>query len=130
MSAPPINTHVRLFDLVRYMRAELHDKDLITDEEYAWLCAEATMANDPKGGSPSPRRLEDYDKLRADLAALRADAAILCGIIDHANPGAWSNGNTFPDGHGSDEGEVMMSNIYSPLRAKYVRAPVATNPTS
>lgn len=63
----PINTHVRLFDLVRHQRAELHQAGLITDEEYFWLCSAAKMANDPKGGSPSPRRLEDYDSLRSHL---------------------------------------------------------------
>jgi hypothetical protein len=67
-----INTHQRLFDLVRYMRSELHEAELITDEEYAWLAAEAPMA---KGsGSPSPRRLEDYDDVRANLA--KADSRI------------------------------------------------------
>ena len=68
---PAINTNVRLFDLVRHMRAELHIQDLITDEEYYWLCSEASMANSPDGGSPSPRRLEDYDKLREENAMLR-----------------------------------------------------------
>jgi len=67
---PQINTHVRLFDLVRYSRSSLHKDGLITDEEYAWLCADAPMATSPSGGSPSPRRLEDYDKLRRDLAAV------------------------------------------------------------
>ena len=62
-----INTNVRLFDLVRFMRAELHEADLITDEEYVWLCAEAPMAHSKQGGSPSPRRLEDYDDLHAQL---------------------------------------------------------------
>lgn len=62
-----INTNVRLFDLVRFMRSELHDANLITDQEYGWLCAEAPMA---KGqGSPSPRRLEDYDEVKATHAA-------------------------------------------------------------
>jgi hypothetical protein len=63
--ASDINTNVRLFDLVRYMRSELYEAELITDQEYAWLCAEAPMA---KGqGSPSPRRLEDYDEIRAKM---------------------------------------------------------------
>ena len=58
-----INTNVRLFDLVRFMRTELHEADLITDEEYSWLLSEAPMA---KGsGSPSPRRLEGYDRVKA-----------------------------------------------------------------
>lgn len=68
---PAINTNVRLFDLVRYMRAELHEENLISDEEYAWLCAEASMANSPKGGSPSPRRLEDYDGIKQELEATK-----------------------------------------------------------
>ena len=63
-----ISTNIRQFDLVRFMRGELHEQDLITDEEYAWLCTDAPMAQDPKGGSPSPRRLEDYDNLRQQLA--------------------------------------------------------------
>lgn len=62
-----INSNVRLFDLVRFMRSELHEKDLITDEEYHWLCAEAPLASSPAGGSPSPRRLEDYDDLQDTL---------------------------------------------------------------
>jgi hypothetical protein len=66
-----INTNVRLFDLVRYMRSELHEADLITDQEYGWLCAEAPMA---KGqGSPSPRRLEDYDEIRAKTKRMEAE---------------------------------------------------------
>ena len=71
-----INTNVRLFDLVRYMRSELHEAELITDQEYGWLCAEAPMV---KGqGSPSPRRLEDYDEIRARMERME-DA--LRGIV-------------------------------------------------
>ena len=65
-----INSNVRLFDLVRFMRSELHQAELITDEEYSWLCAEAELATAPEGGSPSPRRLEDYDDLRKQLSDL------------------------------------------------------------
>lgn len=64
-----INTNVRLFDLVRFMRSELHAAELITDDEYSWLCHGAEMANSKAGGSPSPRRLEDYDGIRKQLAA-------------------------------------------------------------
>ncbi len=64
-----INTNVRMFDLVRYMRAELHDADLITDQEYAWLGS--PMATSHEGGSPSPRRLEDYSGLIAERNNLR-----------------------------------------------------------
>lgn len=67
---PAINTNVRLFDLVRFMRSELHQADLITDEEYSWLCR-SEMAQGPQGGSPSPRRLEDYDQLQAKCESLR-----------------------------------------------------------
>ena len=64
----PEKINARLFDLVRYMRAELHEADLITDAEYGWLCSEAALATG--NGSPSPRRLEDYDKMRRRLAEL------------------------------------------------------------
>ena len=69
---PNINTSYRLFDLVRYVRSELHQAELITDEEYGWLCAESEMATSPKGGSPSRQRLEDYDELRAQLTKANA----------------------------------------------------------
>lgn len=72
-----INTNLRLFDLVRQMRSELHQADLITDEEYAWLSGWAAMAHSPDGGSPSPRRLEDYDRVRDELVALKAKVASL-----------------------------------------------------
>ena len=65
-----INTHTRLFDLVRQMRTTLHAENLITDEEYEWLSGGAPLATAKTGGSPSPRRLEDYDDLRARIAAL------------------------------------------------------------
>jgi hypothetical protein len=71
---PAINTSERLFDLVRYMRAGLHEADLISDEEYFWLCAEAPMANSPKGGSPSRERLEEYDEMRERIQSLRTEA--------------------------------------------------------
>jgi hypothetical protein len=80
----PVNTHVRLFDLVRYMRAELHKADLITDQEYVWLCTEAPMA---KGaGSPSPRRLEDYDVLKSELEDAKAKIKALRGALEYVQP--------------------------------------------
>ena len=76
-----INTNVRLFDLVRFMRSELHEAELITDQEYGWLCAEAPMA---KGqGSPSPRRLEDYDEIRAKMRRMES---ALKSIAAHDGP--------------------------------------------
>jgi hypothetical protein len=76
IAATEINTNTRLFDLVRYMRSELHEDGLVTDKEYYWLCAEAPMSKG--GGSPSPRRLEGYDRdqrrirdLEGALTALR-----------------------------------------------------------
>lgn len=54
-STPPLNQ--RLFDLVRYMRTELHVAGLITDDEYAALAQEhAAVA-----------RLEDYDAAIAKI---------------------------------------------------------------
>lgn len=70
----PINTHRRLFDLVRYMRADLHAANLITEDEYAWLCTYEFKEDKGKPGSPSPRRLEDYDDLRKQLTALQEAA--------------------------------------------------------
>jgi hypothetical protein len=65
-----INSNVRLFDLVRYQRGALHEAELISDAEYSWLCSSAELATSPEGGSPSRERLEDYDTMRARLAAL------------------------------------------------------------
>jgi len=66
MSSDPIRTSIdqRLWDLVRHQRAELHDEDLITDEEYAALAFDHGAVG----------RLESYDELRADRDRLAADA--------------------------------------------------------
>lgn len=58
----PLNQ--RLFDLVRHQRHDLHDAGLITDEELADLIT---------AGSSSARRLEDYDRVRARIAALQSE---------------------------------------------------------
>lgn len=70
--AKEISTNKRQLDLVRYMRAELHQSGLITDEEFTWLL---TAADEGKlgQGSISARRLEDYDQLRARLATAEAE---------------------------------------------------------
>lgn len=47
----------RMRDLVRQQRAELHQADLITDEEYAELCSDAGAV----------ARLESYDEIRGRL---------------------------------------------------------------
>ena len=52
----------RLLDLVRYMRIELHDAGLITDDEYVAL---ATM------GPESVQRLQTYDHVKRDAARYR-----------------------------------------------------------
>lgn len=80
-----INTNVRLFDLVRYARHTLHRDNLITDEEYAWLCMEAPLAKGP--GSPSPRRLEDYDAIRVKMAALCEAGRDLIAACPHEGEG-------------------------------------------
>ncbi len=79
----PINTHVRLFDLVRFMRSELHQAELITDEEYMALCA-GPMALSHRGGSPSRQRLEDYDELAVKLTTLQAKLDGAKGALDKA----------------------------------------------
>lgn len=81
-----INTNVRLFDLVRFMRAELHEADLITDSEYAWLSGGAPMATSHTGGSPSPRRLEDYDELQEKLKELKTALQVLADATDEDCP--------------------------------------------
>jgi len=68
-------TNGRLFDLVRHQRAELHEAKLITDKEYAELCSEHPLAQGD--GSPSPRRLEDYDELKARTARLKDSLDVL-----------------------------------------------------
>jgi len=52
----------RQIDLIRYCRAHLHDENLISNEEYAWLLTEENP------GAVS--RLEQYDALRARIAEL------------------------------------------------------------
>ncbi len=85
----PINTHVRLFDLVRQQRSELHQADLITDEEYAWLCSYDPL-NGTKPGSPSRMRLEDYDQLREKLAACEGERNNLVKELNEVF--GWSDG--------------------------------------
>jgi hypothetical protein len=76
-----INTDLRLFDLVRCMRFDLHEGGLITFEEYAWLSGEAPMA---KGqGSPSPRRLESYDDVRGRLKSAESENAKLREALEY-----------------------------------------------
>lgn len=71
---PPVGniSETRLYDLVRYMRSELHTAGLITNEEYAWLATAATDGK-PNQGSISAQRLATYDELRAEVARLTAD---------------------------------------------------------
>jgi hypothetical protein len=66
----------RLFDLVRYMRAELHEKNLITDDEYAWLCLESPLSD------YSVKRLQDYDAATARASAAEQLADELAEALD------------------------------------------------
>lgn len=52
----------------------------------------------------------------AALDALVAALRMSLKIIDHANPGAWSNGNTDPSGS-MDEGEVLTGRALERCRA-------------
>lgn len=67
---------IRLLDLVRHQRAELHEAGLLTDEEYAALAAV----------SESPCRLETYDKIIEERDKLRA-AALAWGRWCHSTEG-------------------------------------------
>lgn len=52
----------RLLNLVRYCRHQLHDENLITDDEFAALLEEGSAA-----------KLETYDELRAQLREVEAE---------------------------------------------------------
>ena len=69
----PETINDRLFDLCRYQRSELLEAELITYEEYNFLMHDCPLAQG--SGSPSPRRLESYDKIRDELTAARAEIA-------------------------------------------------------
>lgn len=119
---PAINTSERLFDLVRYMRAELHEADLISDEEYFWLCSESPMANSPKGGSPSRERLEEYDEMRERIETLERENAAMREAIRVSLIRAYTAGyqhgheatveGEFIPVHSSDETEFHAENIH------------------
>lgn len=66
----------RMWDLVRVQRHALLDANLITRDEYAELLA-AETSSQPGTGSPSPRRLESYDEVRAKLEQAETTAAQL-----------------------------------------------------
>lgn len=53
----------RLHDLVRYQRSELHEAGLISDDEYAQLAQDHSAV----------ARLETYDSMKAQIAALKAE---------------------------------------------------------
>lgn len=57
----------RLFDLVRYQRAELHQAGLLSDDEYAEICESGATGTD----AGSVARLETYDELRREVEAWR-----------------------------------------------------------
>lgn len=54
----------RVIDMLRFCRSELHEAELITNDEYAEIV---------QLGSASARRLEDYDELRTRLAAAESE---------------------------------------------------------
>ena len=67
---------LRLWDLVRYQRMELHAANLITDEEYQRLLSD----------DKSVARLASYDQLQRSLSALREKAGTLMVDIEHMAP--------------------------------------------
>jgi hypothetical protein len=95
----------RLRDLVRHQRAELHEVDLISDEEYAAL---AMMGKD------SVARLESYDAMRRQIADLTTQLTAL----REAAEGEWKPIETSPK-NGSRflawrDGEVFTVSWYPP----------------
>lgn len=90
---------VRLFDLVRYARSYLHESELITDEEYTWLCSDAPLARSAEGGSPSPRRLEAYDAVRTRLTRME-DLVRQHGLL--------------PEGYDEPEVEGVVADLGTP----------------
>ena len=66
-------------DLIRYCRSDLHDANLITDDEYVELAKKHDAV----------KRLEDYDALRAELAKAKADVERLKKEIDAHNGLVW-----------------------------------------
>jgi hypothetical protein len=65
MKEKPETINDRLFDLCRYQRSELFEAELIDSEEYFFLMHDCPLARG--SGSPSPRRLENYDSIRENL---------------------------------------------------------------
>ena len=74
----------RMWDLCRHQRAELLDANLITREEFSSLLSDET-ASKPGQGSPSARRLEIYDELRATSATLLKERDELDALHQEAN---------------------------------------------
>lgn len=72
---PKDKINARLFDLVRVMRGELHEEDLIDMHEYVWLSGGSSLNKGP--GSPSPRRLEEYDDMRERIKMLEEELEAL-----------------------------------------------------
>jgi hypothetical protein len=81
--------HQRAWDLLRQMRSNLLDENLISQAEYAWLAAEAPGADAGAGnGSPAPRRLETYDEHAARLKAAEAKLEALSSSAPVERPQA------------------------------------------
>lgn len=91
--------HQRIWDLVRYARGHLLDMNLITRQEYSVLLGEETR-DAPNTGSPSPRRLESYDEIRAQLAEAQRERDEARRCLDHMVPLSNDGTSVFIDGVG------------------------------
>ena len=87
-------TNQRLFDIVRYMRAEIHNAELITDDEYAELAMEHSAVD----------RLEDYDELRARLNKLEAAAREFVRKVECGEARSVRSYAAFREALGGDKG--------------------------
>lgn len=65
----------RLYDLVRHQRMELHEAELVTDEEYIKLAKDHSAV----------ARLEDYDAIKAQLDQARKRRETLAALLNAAS---------------------------------------------
>jgi hypothetical protein len=78
-----VGQYLRLFDLVRYMRAELHQAGLLDDMEYEFVCVEGATGN----MAGSVERLSTYDDIMAKLSRQNQVFELCKTALQHSVPG-------------------------------------------
>ncbi len=124
---PDIATNVRQFDLVRCMRSELHAAELITDDEFNWLCAVAPMAQGKPGqGSISRQRIEDYDTIRSETTRLAEALKEALPEIDWIARNGWlPMGTVGENSRLAYDAHCIASAVATKLRAALTAAPIS-----